>query len=111
MQDHYLNHFEMTALPPQLPAFNETKTLESRIAKVRNLILSLEGAIEELQFINIPSIDEDFDFYREVERYETNLIQNALRVSNGCQARAARLLKLKPTTLNAKMKALKLLPR
>ena len=111
MQDHYLNHFEMTTLPPQLPAFNETKTLESRIAKVRNLILSLEGAIEELQFFNIPSIDEDFDFYREVERYETNLIQNALRVSSGCQARAARLLKLKPTTLNAKMKALKLLPR
>lgn len=44
------------------------------------------------------------DFYDEVERYEIELINSALRQCDGNQARAAKLLHLKSTTLNAKMK-------
>ena len=45
-----------------------------------------------------------FDFYREVERYEIELIKSALALCNGNQTHAAKLLTMKPTTLNAKMK-------
>jgi DNA-binding protein Fis len=48
--------------------------------------------------------NDGFDFYREVERYEIELIKNALDLCEGNQARAAKLLTMKPTTLNAKMK-------
>ena len=44
------------------------------------------------------------DFYDEVERYEIELIRSALNQCGGNQTRAAKLLHLKSTTLNAKMK-------
>lgn len=44
------------------------------------------------------------DFYREVERFETGLIRLALEQTHGNQARAAKLLHIKPTTLNTKIK-------
>ena|SRR5687768_2486053 len=50
------------------------------------------------------SMSEGIDFYREVERFETGLIKLALDQTGGHQARAARLLQIKPTTLNSKIK-------
>ena len=44
------------------------------------------------------------DFYEEVQRFETHLIKMALTETGGNQARAARLLGIKPTTLNSKIK-------
>ncbi len=44
------------------------------------------------------------DFYREVERFETGLIKLALDHTGGNQSRAAKLLHIKPTTLNSKIK-------
>lgn len=44
------------------------------------------------------------DFYKEVERFEIGLIRLALDCSGGRQAPAARLLHMKPTTLNSKIK-------
>jgi DNA-binding NtrC family response regulator len=44
------------------------------------------------------------DFYDEVERYEIELIRSALNQCGGNQSQAAKLLHLKSTTLNAKMK-------
>jgi two-component system response regulator PilR (NtrC family) len=46
------------------------------------------------------------EFYDAVARYERQLIENALRRSNGVQKQAAELLGLKPTTLNEKIKRL-----
>jgi transcriptional regulator with GAF, ATPase, and Fis domain len=43
-------------------------------------------------------------FYDEVERFECGLIMRALEVTGGHQVRAARLLGLKVTTLNSKVK-------
>jgi len=48
--------------------------------------------------------DERIDFYREIELYEIELIKRALHRVRGCQRRAAELLGLNPTTLNAKIK-------
>jgi DNA-binding NtrC family response regulator len=48
------------------------------------------------------------DFYEMVREYEKLLIRRALVKAHGNQALAARMLRLKPTTLNNKMKVLKL---
>jgi len=50
------------------------------------------------------SVSEGIDFYSEVERFESGLIRLALDQTGGHQARAARLLHIKPTTLNSKIK-------
>jgi transcriptional regulator with GAF, ATPase, and Fis domain len=47
---------------------------------------------------------ESICFYEEVVRFEIALITTALRRANGHQLKAARLLNLNPTTLNAKIK-------
>jgi Response regulator containing CheY-like receiver, AAA-type ATPase, and DNA-binding domains len=101
------------AEPPNLPmkAFRDAAELHNKLAMIRELVGSLQSEVETLEMINLPEIDEDFDFYREVARYEKKLIQKALRMCGGSQIKASRLLKLKPTTLNSKMKALKLIPK
>ena len=43
-------------------------------------------------------------FYAEVQRFETHLIKMALSETGGNQAKAARLLGIKATTLNSKIK-------
>ena len=47
---------------------------------------------------------DGIDFYNEVQRFETGLIRLALDQTRGHQARAAKLLRIKPTTLNSKIK-------
>ena len=47
---------------------------------------------------------QPIDFYKEVERYEIDLIKKALRHTGGSQRRAAQLLNLRASTLNAKLK-------
>jgi transcriptional regulator with GAF, ATPase, and Fis domain len=44
------------------------------------------------------------NFYDEVQRFETHLIRMALSETGGNQAKAARLLGIKATTLNSKIK-------
>ena len=48
------------------------------------------------------------NFYDEVERFETHLIRMALAETGGNQAKAARLLGIKATTLNSKIKLFKI---
>lgn len=50
------------------------------------------------------NFSQGINFYDEVERFETNLIKLALDQTGGNQAQAARLLRIKPTTLNSKIK-------
>jgi DNA-binding protein Fis len=51
--------------------------------------------------LQILDVSEGVDFYMEVQRFETGLIRLALDHTHGNQARAARLLHIRPTTLNA----------
>jgi len=60
-------------------------------------------ASAQLRSLNIA---EGIDFYKEVERFEIELIRLALDRTHGCQAKAAKLLQIKPTTLNSKIKML-----
>jgi DNA-binding protein Fis len=56
--------------------------------------------------VRLQSLDvaRGIDFYGEVERFETALIKLALKQADGNQAKAARLLGLRATTLNSKIK-------
>jgi DNA-binding NtrC family response regulator len=51
-------------------------------------------------------LDQGIDFNEEVKQFEIGLITLALNHVGGTQAKAARLLGIKPTTLNSKIKAL-----
>jgi DNA-binding NtrC family response regulator len=44
------------------------------------------------------------NLFQEVKQFEINLISLALKQTHGHQARAAKLLKINPTTLNSKIK-------
>jgi len=111
MQNGY--SISIPAEPPavRLHGHTDAQELHAKLATMRDLITSLQAELENLQTFNLPEMDDEFDFYREVERYERKLIQNALRRCGGSQVKAAGLLKMKPTTLNSKMKVLKLLPK
>lgn len=50
------------------------------------------------------NVGEGIDFYEEVTGFEVDLIKLALVQTKGHQARAAHLLRLKASTLNAKIK-------
>ena len=88
---------------------SDGRLLHRKIENINSLVSSLYAAVEDLESVRVPPLNENFDFYREVRRFETNLIKSALRISGGSQVKAAALLKMNATTLNAKMKALKLL--
>jgi DNA-binding NtrC family response regulator len=82
--------------------------LIQKIENISVLMSSLNAAVQDLECAQGPALNEEFDFYNEVRRFETRLINTALRLTGGSQVKAAQMLKLKATTLNAKMKALKL---
>ncbi len=50
------------------------------------------------------NLEEGEDFYTKVKNYQLFLIKKALRESNGVQKKAAKILGLKPTTLNEMLK-------
>jgi len=59
---------------------------------------------EEATKLKPLDIVSGIDFYDEVQRFETHLIKMALNETGGNQAKAARLLGIKATTLNSKIK-------
>jgi DNA-binding NtrC family response regulator len=61
------------------------------------------GGTEAL-FAEATQLGFRLDFYKEVERYEIALIKTALRHASGSQRKAAELLAMNSTTLNAKIK-------
>ncbi|HEV7859686.1 MAG TPA: helix-turn-helix domain-containing protein [Pyrinomonadaceae bacterium] len=78
--------------------------LYSKATALKRLVHSLLMEVQSLD--NIPTVDfkEGIDFYEEVRRFEIALIQHALAQTGGHQMRAARLLSMKVTTLNSKIK-------
>lgn len=88
-----------------LPALVEAVTYQ--VLKNVALALISEGvaqAREPASGAEPPDAPAEMSFYEEVRRFEIRLITRALRQAHGKQSTAARLLGLKPTTLNAKMK-------
>lgn len=72
--------------------------------------LSLRQAIEALSSLSVfselsvPELKTGIDFYEQVSRFESTLLLEALRITDGRQTEASALLGLKPTTLNCMLK-------
>lgn len=90
--------------------------IETKLSVLRDALSSLTEAVSLLQSMNSAETDLLFNhlesnfpengvvYQSAVKRYEVNLIKQALRASNGNQTRAAKLLRLKLSTLNAIIK-------
>lgn len=76
---------------------------DNRLDALRDVALTLVSTLDSLRSSQ-PARDQSIRLQDEVQRFETELIRTALQRTGGNQARAARLLGVKHTTLNAKIK-------
>ncbi len=105
---------ESSAATPPLQLKIAQRPVRNRVRRLVDLADSLfretESLARDKQFaeesnrLQTLNLSEGIDFYDEVQRFETGLIRLALDQTRGHQAQAARLLKIKPTTLNSKIK-------
>ena len=80
------------------------QAFESRLSSLRDVALELLGAVETLRTTTQSRGNQKVNLHDEVRRFEIDLIHAALIRTRGNQSRAARLLGVKHTTLNAKIK-------
>ena len=78
--------------------------LTTKTVCLRQLLLALLDDLEALGLGKLEDIERGISLRDEVRHFETRLIKYALGRTKGHQRRAARLLGLKVTTLNAKIK-------
>ena len=78
--------------------------VDARLNTLRETVLQLLDEVESLAISRPIDIKRGARFSDEVRQFEISLIRTALGRTSGSQTRAARLLGLKPTTLNAKIK-------
>jgi transcriptional regulator with GAF, ATPase, and Fis domain len=81
-----------------------TAAMENRLEALRVLSSSILREVEALKKVKDAALPHKIDLAAEVQRYETDLIRCALVRTGGKQRQAARLLNVKVTTLNAKIK-------
>ena len=79
-------------------------TVDVRLNALRETALRLLDEVESLAISRPVDVKRGARFSDEVRQFEVSLIRTALGRTSGSQTRAARLLGLKPTTLNAKIK-------
>jgi DNA-binding NtrC family response regulator len=92
-------HNDNAASAPQ-----DQTTAGIKIKTLKELTLALLKEVESLKDVQAPDGRRNVNFSEEVRRFETELIRWALLNTGGHQRRAARLLNIKVTTLNAKIK-------
>jgi transcriptional regulator with GAF, ATPase, and Fis domain len=83
---------------------SESTTVDVRLNTLRETVLQLLDEVESLAISRPVDIKHGARFSDEVKQFEVSLIRTALGRTSGSQTRAAKLLGLKPTTLNAKIK-------
>ena len=76
----------------------------TRIAILKELVLRLLCEVQCINDVKVLTLEGGVDFYDEVSRFEIDLIKRALLQTGGHQVQAAKLLNLKVTTLNSKIK-------
>ena len=83
-------------------------SLDNRIETLREIASTLLEKLESLQSARPDRGEGSVKLCDEVQRFEIDLIRSALERTGGNQVRASRLLGVKPTTLNAKLKRYKI---
>ncbi|HLL13479.1 MAG TPA: helix-turn-helix domain-containing protein [Pyrinomonadaceae bacterium] len=82
----------------------DANALPGQIEMLQKAALSLLKEVQTISTLEATDIVRGIKFYDEVERFERELIMRALELTGGHQVRASRLLGLKVTTLNSKVK-------
>jgi transcriptional regulator with GAF, ATPase, and Fis domain len=82
--------------------------LDNRLTTLRDVALTLLREVESLRVTEPYELAGRVRLCDEVQRFETELIRSALSRTMGNQTRAARLLGVKLTTLNSKIKRYKI---
>jgi DNA-binding NtrC family response regulator len=78
------------------------------INTLREAAMTLLREVESLASQQEPPSTQRLGLQEEMQRYESELIRDALHRTRGNQRRAAKLLGVKVTTLNCKIKRLRL---
>lgn len=88
---------------------SSSPTLEdARLASLKVLAHTLLNQVESLESLFSNDSSTQLNLHDEVQRFEAAIIRSALLKTGGRQRRAARLLGVKVTTLNTKIKRLKI---
>ncbi len=74
------------------------------LTNLKELTVRLLREVQCISEVRPVNFENGLDFYDEVSRFEIDLIKRALLLTAGHQARAARMLNLRATTLNSKIK-------
>ena len=88
----------------------DDKKMDDRISTLRQTVLQLLQEVESLTVAAPVGLKAGARLDEEVKQFEMNLIRTALGRTAGSQTRAAKLLGLKLTTLNAKIKRYHITP-
>lgn len=105
MKENQSSFYKGLHSAPELKLIKNTPAIiNNRLEALIVLINSAMFELEELKQNNDLGEREKIDFDREVQRFEMELIRCALMKTGGIQRRAAALLNIKVTTLNAKIK-------
>jgi DNA-binding NtrC family response regulator len=84
--------------------------MDDRINTLRETVLQLLQEVESLTIATPAGLKNGARLDEEVRQFEMNLIRTALGRTAGSQTRADKLLGLKLTTLNAKIKRYHIVP-
>jgi transcriptional regulator with GAF, ATPase, and Fis domain len=95
---------ERLDMPKTAPNGDVKGAAAHSITALKELTLRLLREVQSITEVRTLSLEGGVDFYGEVGRFEVDLIKRALLQTAGHQGRAARLLNLKVTTLNSKIK-------
>jgi len=76
----------------------------NNLQSLREAAMSLLREVEAITTTRTPEFERKLGLQEEVQRYEIELICEALQRTRGNQRRAAKLLGVKVTTLNCKIK-------
>ena len=82
------------------------------IKSITNLLLrKIEALEKELPEVVIDPSEKGSNLYEVISTFEKKIIRDALRATNWSQKRAAQILGIKATTLNAKIKRYEINPK
>ncbi len=95
---------EIVNTAKQKPAAPSSGDLSRGLKSIKEFIASVTLMIEEAEVRQAWAFRVNGDFYENVARFEISLINRALGLADGNQRKAAQILGLNPTTLNAKIK-------
>ena len=99
-----VHHLKEVAKTEEAKDKEESLDGADKVHSLRQMTVRLLHELHSLGEVRNMDVSEGIDFYNEVRRFEIDLIESALVHTGGHQRRAARLLNLKVTTLNSKIK-------